>query len=81
MKYSIREKKNPKNVKALELPMAEVDEWEKKNPEWEIIIGAPMIVSSVAGAKSMKTQDSFKDKIKTIDQQHPGNTLRNFVNV
>ena len=82
MKYQIRNKRSKKIVKEIELPMSEVDEWKKKNPTLEIVIGAPSIHSGTGlGLKSMKTDETFKNKIKQIDKTFKGNTLRQFVNI
>ena len=77
MKYTIRNKKNPEKTKSLEILISEVDQWEKDNPNWEIVIGAPLVhTGGGLGLKSMRTDESFRSRLKQIDKAFPGNTLR-----
>ncbi len=78
MKYKIRNKKT-KKTKSIEISMAEVDIWENDNPEWEIVIGKPLIHSGTGlGLKSARTDETFKDKLREIDKKSPRNTLRDY---
>lgn len=79
MKYQARHKRN-KTIKEIELSISEVDQWEKDNPAWEIVIGAPGIHSGGGlGLRSMQSNEGFKDRVREIDKSFPGNTLKNYV--
>ena len=78
MKKQVRNKKT-KKTKTVELSITEMDQWEKDNPDWEIVIGAPLIhTGGGLGLRSTRTDDTFKDKLRQIDKATPGNTLRDY---
>ncbi len=82
MQYTTRHKKS-KTLASVWLSVSEVDQWEKDNPEWEIACGAPLIHSGtgLGVLKNTKSEEVFKDKLREIDKQTPGNTLKDFVNI
>lgn len=62
------------------MSISEMEEWQKKNPKWEIACGAPLIhTGGSLGLKSMRNDESFRDAIREIDKKSPRNTLRDYV--
>jgi hypothetical protein len=63
------------------LSFSEMEEWKKENPEWEIACGKPLLHSGIGlGLKTARNDDSFKDHIKKIKMNNPGNTIDNYYN-
>lgn len=76
--YKVIHKKT-KKVKEVFMPISELDEWERSNPKWEVMPGKPLIHSgNDLGLKSIRTDETFRDKLRELDKKNPGNTLRNY---
>ena len=59
------------------MSISELDDWKTKNPNYEVLCGAPMIHSGAGlGLKSLQTDEGFRDTIREIDKRSPNNTLR-----
>lgn len=59
------------------MSISEMLEFEKEHPELEVMCGKPLIHTGAGlGLKSMRNDDTFKNKLKQIDKQYPRNTLR-----
>jgi len=77
--YDVRNKKTKKTKHLGLLSIAEGEQWIKDNPDWEIVIGAPLIHPGHGlGLKSARTDETFKEKLKQIDKSTPGNTLSDY---
>ena len=73
--YNLLHKKT-KKTKTIFLNMSELDEWEKNNPQWTVLCGAPGIHSGGGlGLKSMRGDEAFRDRLREIDKRSPRNTL------
>ena len=56
--------------------ISELDDWKSKNPNWEVLCGAPLIHSGAGlGLKSLQSDEGFRDKLREIDKHNPRNTL------
>jgi hypothetical protein len=73
IKYIARHKKTLKE-KEIEIPMAEVDQWEADNPRWEIKITSGNLHSGM-GLGFRRVDDNFKDLLKTIKKGSPRSTV------
>lgn len=62
------------------MSIAEMEQWEKDNPGWEVLCGAPLIhPGGDLGLKSNRTTNMFDDKIKEIKKHNPRNTIGNYI--
>jgi hypothetical protein len=68
--YTAVNKKTGKE-ETLYMTIREMEEYVRKNPDWEILCGAPLIHSGF-----MKTSSGWKDVLKTIKKSHPGSTIK-----
>lgn len=74
--YSIIHKKT-KKTKTIFMSISEMEKWQKKHSQWEILCGSPIIHTGRGlGLKSMQTDEGFRDKLREIDKHSPNNTLR-----
>lgn len=68
--------KRTKKTKEFFLSISELDKWEKDNPDWEVLCGAPGIHSGGGlGLKSLQSDEGFRDKLREIHKHSPNNTL------
>lgn len=74
--YNVRNKKTGK-VKIIEMTMAEMDQYEKDNPQMEIMCGAPLIHS---GTGLKKPDQGFRDVLRTIKKGNSKGFHRSTVN-
>ena len=74
--YNVRNKKTGK-VKIIEMSMSEMDQYEKDNPQMEIMCGAPLIHS---GTGLKKPDQGFRDVLRTIKKGNSKGFHRSTVN-
>jgi len=74
--YRIKNKKSGK-VKELFMSISEMETYEKEHPNEEVLCGAPLLhTGGGLGLRSTQTDESFREKLRTIDKKHPGNNFR-----
>jgi len=69
--YTARCKANGKE-KTFFCTIAEMEQWEKDNPGWEVLCGAPIIGYNVY---SIKPDNGFTNILKKIKRQNPGSEM------
>jgi hypothetical protein len=72
--------KRSKKQKTIFMSISEMEAWEKDNPGWEVLCGAPLLHSGGdLGLKSSRPSSAFNDKIKEIKKRNPRNTIGNYI--
>lgn len=69
--YTARHKKSGDTLEMF-CSIAEMEQWEKDNPEWEIQCGCPIIGYNVY---SLKPTGHLKETIHEMKKKIPGNNL------
>lgn len=72
--YTARHKKNGKE-KPLSISIAEVDQWEKDNPQWEIAIGAPLPGYNLY---SIRPTGHLREQIHEMKKKIPHHNLNKY---
>jgi hypothetical protein len=72
--------KRSKKQKTIFMTISEMEQWEKDNPSWEVLCGAPLLHSGGdLGLSSARSDSAFNDKIKEIKKRNPRNTIGNYI--
>ncbi len=72
--YTLKHKKNGK-MKSEFMTVSEMAQWEKDNPNWEVMCGAPIIGYNVY---TVKPTGHLKEQIAEIRKKIPGNNLHKY---
>lgn len=74
--YNILNKKTNQIRRDVFMTISEMEEYEKKFPNMEVLCGAPMVAyHGVMGLKSLTPDSDFKSRLKQIDKKMPGNHM------
>jgi hypothetical protein len=65
--------KHTKETREELMSISEMEQFEKDNPDFEILCGAPRVAYST-GTK-IKTDNEFKDRLREIKKSHFGSTI------
>jgi len=68
--YNLIQKETKKKIK-MECTIAEMEEFVRKNPAYDVLCGAPLIHSGFR-----KTPSGFRDVLKQIKKNHRGSTIK-----
>lgn len=71
--YTFKNKKTGKYSAPTLLTISEMEAFEKANPEWEAMCGAPVLGYNVYSMN--KKPEWIKDKLKAIKDDNPGSTI------
>jgi hypothetical protein len=77
--YNVINRKTKKE-KTIFMSIKEMEQWEKDNPDWNVLCGAPLIhPGGDLGLKSAQPSSDFTDKIKEIKKKNPRNTIGDYI--
>ena len=72
--------KRSKKQKTIFMSISEMEVWEKDNPGWEVLCGAPRLHSGGdLGLASARPNSYFTDRIKEIKKANPRNTIGDYI--